>query len=68
MQLSGSKDSWGGPRHWLQQAWTLQEINTEDMTFKGGMPRDKKGIILNIVGELEGKATTLRRARSLCSS
>ena len=59
---SFSKDGWDNPRHWLQRAWTLQEISTENMTFNGGMSRDNKGILLNTIGKLDGKEITLRRA------
>ena len=56
------KDGWDSHRHWLQRAWTLQEISTEDMTFNEGMLPDNKGILLNTVGKVGGKAITLRRA------
>ena len=37
-----SKEGWDDPRHWLQRAWTLQEIAQEKTTINGGIPRGKR--------------------------
>ena len=57
-----SKNGWDDQRHWLQRAWTLQEIATENTTFNGGIPRDKGRVILNSRGRVSGKVITLRNA------
>ena len=46
---------WDGPRHWLQRAWTLQEIANENTTINGGIPRDEGEVFLNSSGEVLGK-------------
>jgi len=57
-----SKNGWDDPRHWLQRAWTLQEISTENTTINGGTPRDKGQVLLNSRGKVLGKVTKLRDA------
>ncbi|KAF8430347.1 hypothetical protein EV426DRAFT_581116 [Tirmania nivea] len=59
-----SEHGWDDSRHWLRRAWTLQEINTENRTFNGGlgMSRDNKRIILNTKGQFGGQTVTLRAA------
>ena len=37
-----SKEGWDDKRHWLQRAWTLQEIAQEKTTINGGIPRGKR--------------------------
>ncbi|KAF8446831.1 hypothetical protein BGX38DRAFT_1270816 [Terfezia claveryi] len=32
-----NSQNWGDPRHWLQRAWTLQEIRSEEITYNGGV-------------------------------
>ena len=49
-----SNQDWDGPRHWLQRAWTLQEIADENATINGGIPRDEDQIFLNSSGEVLG--------------
>ena len=53
---------WDGPRHWLQRAWTLQEIADENTTINGGIPRDEGKVLLNTSGEVLGKVIKLRSA------
>jgi len=57
-----SMENWDDPRHWLQRAWTLQEIHAEHMTFNGGMSQNTQGVLLNTRGKVGGKLTTLRHA------
>jgi len=57
-----SKENWDDPHHWLQRAWTLQEIHVEHMTFNGGMSQNAQGVLLNTRSTVGGKVTTLRRA------
>ena len=57
-----SNESWDDPRHWLQRAWTLQEIYAENMTFNGGMSQNAQGVLLNTRSKVGGRVTTLRRA------
>ena len=33
-----SNEGWDNERHWLQRAWTLQEIANENTTINGGIP------------------------------
>ena len=33
------QEGWDNDRHWLQRAWTLQEIKTENSTINGGIHR-----------------------------
>ena len=57
-----SNDGWDDSRHWLQRAWTLQEITTEIATINGGTKRGRGQIFLNSQGEVSGKVITLRDA------
>jgi len=57
-----SKENWDDPRHWLQRAWTLQEIHVENMTLNGGMSQNAQGVLLNTRSKVRGKVTTLRSA------
>ena len=57
-----SNNGWDDPRHWLQRAWTLQEITTERTTINGGIPRDKGQVFLNSEGKVFGKVIKLRSA------
>jgi len=57
-----SNENWDDPHHWLQRAWTLQEIRAENMTINGGMSQNAQGVLLNTRGKVGGKVTTLRRA------
>ena len=57
-----SNDGWDDSRHWLQRAWTLQEIAFQSNTIDGGTPRDRGYIFLNSKGKISGKVTTLRDA------
>ena len=57
----GSKD-WDDPRHWLQRAWTLQEIAAENTTINGGISRDLGEVFLNVRGKLSGNIVKLRSA------
>ena len=50
-----SNQGWDAPRHWLQRAWTLQEIADENATINGGIPRDEDQIFLNSSSEVLGK-------------
>ena len=51
-----SNQDWDGPRHWLQRAWTLQEIADENTTINGGILQgDEDQIFLNSSGEVLGK-------------
>ena len=53
-------DGWDNEKHWLQRAWTLQEIKSENTTINGGIPRDRGTVFLNARGEVLGKVTKLR--------
>ena len=55
-----SNSGWDDSRHWLQRAWTLQEIASEYTTINGGIARDRGHILLNSQGEVFGKVTKLR--------
>ena len=59
-----SPDGWDGTRHWLQRAWTLQEIRTEHTTINSGVVWGslKSRVFMNTLGMVSGKETTLRRA------
>ena len=57
-----SNEDWDGPRHWLQRAWTLQEIADESTTINGGVPRDRGQVLLNSKGKFSGKVTKFRDA------
>ena len=57
-----SNEGWGSSRHWLQRAWTLQEIADENATINGGIPRDRGKIFLDSQGEVSGKIIKLRSA------
>ena len=57
-----SNKDWDGPRHWLQRAWTLQEIAAEKTTINGGIPRDRGKVLLNSQGEVSGIAINFRSA------
>jgi len=62
---SFSTEGWDNSRHWLQRAWTLQEIKTENSTINGGVRVHATGCTPNIMklyGKVEGKAITLRHA------
>ena len=56
-----SNTGWDDPRHWLQRAWTLQEIKTERTTINGGAQGQD---VLYSRGEVSGKLITLRSAIS----
>lgn len=57
-------EGWDDQRHWLQRAWTLQEIKTANTTFNAGLPSDGNQISLNTKGVLDGEIVTLRQAIS----
>ena len=57
-----SNDGWDDSRHWLQRAWTLQEIAAESATINGGIKRERGQIFLNSEGKISGKVTKLRNA------
>ena len=59
-----SNEDWDSPRHWLQRAWTLQEIAAETTTINGGIPRDQDRVkvFLDSPGEYSGKVIKLRSA------
>ena len=57
-----SRNGWDNERHWLQRAWTLQEIGTENTTITGGIPRDRGKVFLNFRGNLSGKLIKMRSA------
>ena len=57
-----SSNGWDNPRHWLQRAWTLQEIAAENTTINGGVPRDLGQVFLNSQGEFFGKVMKFRNA------
>ena len=58
-----SNDGWDDPRHWLQRAWTLQEIAAENTTINGGIPRDRsdeRQVFLNSQGTVSGNTIKFR--------
>ena len=57
-----SNNGWDNPRHWLQRAWTLQEIADEKTTINGGIPHALDHVFLNSLGEISGKVVKLRSA------
>ena len=57
-----SNKDWDSPRHWLQRAWTLQEIAAENTTINGGTSQDRGKVFLNCRGEVSGKVINLRSA------
>ena len=70
-----SSEGWDGDRHWLQRAWTLQEIKTENSTINGGIQRgptrstasclpvvESTPNIMNTYGTMAGQDMTLRSA------
>ena len=62
-----SNNGWDDPRHWLQRAWTLQEIATENRTINGGVPRDLHDghqVFLNSQGMVSGRLVKFRSAIS----
>ena len=60
--VSFSNDGWEDPRHWLQRAWTLQEIKTENTTINGGILQDKGQVLMNSQGKVSGQVVKLRDA------
>ena len=57
-----SNKGWDDPRHWLQRAWTLQEIANENTTINGGIPQDLDQVFLNSQGKVSEKVVKLRSA------
>ena len=57
-----SNEGWDDPQHWLQRAWTLQEIADENTTINGGIPRNRGQVLLNSQGRVLGKVLTFRDA------
>jgi len=55
-----SSQNWDDHRHWLQRAWTLQEIRPEDITYNGGVPESTN--LWNSRGIFGGNEMTLRQA------
>ena len=55
-------DGWDDPRHWLQRAWTVQEIASENNTINGGTPWNQGQVLLNSRGKVFGKDIKLREA------
>lgn len=55
-----SSQNWDGRRHWLQRAWTLQEIRSEDITHNGGVSNTTN--FWNTPGVFSGNKMTLRQA------
>ncbi|KAF8457115.1 hypothetical protein BDZ91DRAFT_644212, partial [Kalaharituber pfeilii] len=55
-----SHTGWDNDRHWLQRAWTLQEIRLEDITYAGGVKNDP--MYLHAMGNFQGKTMTFREA------
>ena len=53
-----SSEGWDGPRHWLQRAWTMQEIADESNTINGGIPDDGQ-VFLNTQGEVIEKVNDI---------
>ena len=60
--VSFSINNWDSPQHWLQRAWTLQEISSENTTINGGILRDSGTVFLDSLGQVSGKTITLRSA------
>ena len=54
--------NWDGPRHWLQRAWTLQEIADEKTTINGGISQNQGQVFLNSSSKVSGKVIKLRSA------
>ena len=57
-----SNNGWDDSRHWLQRAWTLQEIANENTTINGGISQALGHVLLNSEGEYSGKVVKLRSA------
>ena len=59
-----SNEGWDSSRHWLQRAWTLQEIASEKNTINGSIPRDRsqRWVFLNSKGKVSGKLIKFRSA------
>ena len=57
-----SYSGWDDARHWLQRAWTLQEIADENTTINGGTPRDRGQVLLNSQSRIWGRVIKLRDA------
>ena len=57
-----NNNGWDDKRHWLQRAWTLQEIATESNTINAGISRDEGQIFLNSEGTVLGRDVKLRSA------
>ena len=57
-----SNDGWDDSRHWLQRAWTLQEIANENTTINGGIAQNRGQVFLNTRGKVSGKVIQLRDA------
>jgi len=57
---SFSDQNWDNSRHWLQRAWTLQEVRSEDVTYNGGMQPPIN--YLDTTGTFGGQKMTLRQA------
>jgi len=55
-----SSQNWDDRRHWLQRAWTLQEIRPEDSTLNGGVSGTTN--LWNTRGVFSGNEMTLRQA------
>lgn len=53
-----STKGWDDKRHWLQRAWTLQEVRSEDITYNAGVHNSVN--VLNTRGIFEGRRRTLR--------
>ena len=53
---------WDDTRHWLQRAWTLQEIADENTTINGGIPRNRGQVLLNSQSKVGGRVVKLRDA------
>ena len=60
--VSFSTNGWDDERHWLQRAWTLQEIAKEHTTINGGVSRDRGQVLLNSEGKVSGKVIKFRYA------
>ena len=60
-----STTGWDGPRHWLNRAWTLQEIRSENTTYNAGISPNTSGranLIMNTKSRVGKKVITLRQA------
>ena len=55
-----SSQNWGDDRHWLQRAWTLQEIRSEEITYNGGVFDTTN--VWNTEGVFNNNKMTLRQA------